>query len=146
MDYHLLFFSPSPTPTPTPLPTASVVSGPLSSFFYRYVNDAEVKLFWWGFRASFYYILVREIAPRVALLWTAFKAYIEAKFPAPLRGLVRELAEDAEEAAADVLDDAGDELHESTQELTKGMAGTVVSVDPGPSNPALNTRSRTKSE
>jgi hypothetical protein len=144
MDYHLLFFSPSPSATPTPSPslTASIVSGPISSFFYRYVNDAEVKLFWWGFRASFYYLLVREIAPRVALLWAAFKAYIETKFPAPLRSLVRELAEDAEEAAADVLDDAGDELHESTEELTKGMASTTVISD----NPALHTRSRAKSE
>ena len=142
MDYHLLFFSPSLSATPTPSPSASIVSGPISSFFSRYVNDAEVKLFWWGFRASFYYLLVREIAPRVTLLWVAFKAYIEAKFPAPLRSLVRELAEDAEEAAADVLDDAGEELHESTAELTKGMASAAVVSD----NPALNTRSRAKSE
>jgi hypothetical protein len=95
------------------------------------VNDTEVKLFWWGFRASFYYILAREVAPRVARLWAALKAYVEAKFPTPLQGLVRELEKDAEEAAGEVLDDVDQELGESTDELTRGIAADPAFNDPG---------------
>jgi hypothetical protein len=128
MDYHLLFFTPSPTPSPSP--SASIAT----AGFAKYVNDTEVKLFWWGFRASFYYILAREVAPRIARLWAVFKAYVEARFPTPLQGLVRELAKDAEEAAGEVLDDVDQELGESTDELAKGMAADPAFTDPGPSS------------
>jgi hypothetical protein len=125
MDYHLLFFTLTPSPSPSPLtPPPSA----FDSILYRYIHEYEIALFWWAFRAAFYYLLVRElIYCALPVFLKSCKAYVESFFPA---SLVDTVEEDAVEMAEDILNEAMDDLSGAVDALKTGVAANPASKTP----------------